>query len=115
MLTPQCCVQGYAFCDLSMLTPQRCTQSLPSHADTTSLHAVFSYQCWHRSAAPQFCPPMLTMQYCMQGYSYVPQGDNAALREALYSRGPIAVSIDAGQPSFRFYAQGGSVRPNPSP
>eukprot|EP00891_Asterochloris_glomerata_P008862 jgi/Astpho2/8862/Aster-05494 len=47
-----------------------------------------------------------------EGYSYVPQGDNAALREALYSRGPIAVSIDAGQPSFRFYAQGIYQEPN---
>ena len=43
----------------------------------------------------------------LQGYSYVPPHDDEALMEALYSRGTIAISLDASQPSFRFYASGG--------
>ena len=43
----------------------------------------------------------------MQGYSYVPPHDDEALMEAVYSRGTIAISLDASQPSFRFYASGG--------
>ena len=42
----------------------------------------------------------------LQGYSFVPAYDDEALKEALYSRGPLATSIDASQPSFRFYSHG---------
>lgn len=44
-----------------------------------------------------------------QGYAYVPPKDDEALMEAVYSRGTIAVSLDASQPSFRFYASGGAL------
>ena len=44
----------------------------------------------------------------MQGYSYVPPHDDEALMEAVYSRGTVAISLDASQPSFRFYASGPS-------
>ena len=36
----------------------------------------------------------------------MPEGDEEALKEAVYSRGPLAVSLDAGHPSFRFYSHG---------
>ncbi|CAL8467551.1 g7089 [Coccomyxa elongata] len=42
----------------------------------------------------------------VKGYAYVPPHDDEALMEAVYSRGTIAVSLDASQPSFRFYASG---------
>ena len=41
-----------------------------------------------------------------QGYAFVPKYDDEALMEAVYSRGPIAVSLDASPPSFRFYSGG---------
>ncbi|GAB4814889.1 hypothetical protein N2152v2_001935 [Parachlorella kessleri] len=40
-----------------------------------------------------------------KGYSRVPRND-AAVMEAVYSRGPLAVSIDAAQPSLTFYSGG---------
>ena len=36
----------------------------------------------------------------------VPGGDDQALMEVLYSRGPVAVAIDASQDTFRFYSSG---------
>lgn len=42
----------------------------------------------------------------MQGYAIVPDANEEALKEAVYSRGPVAVSIDAAHPSFRFYSHG---------
>ncbi|KAL4448265.1 hypothetical protein ABPG75_005484 [Micractinium tetrahymenae] len=41
-----------------------------------------------------------------KGYARVPRYNDAALKEALLSRGPIAISFDASQPSFRFYSGG---------
>lgn len=41
-----------------------------------------------------------------KGYVRVPRYDEAALREAVYSRGPIAISFDASRPSFRFFSSG---------
>lgn len=41
-----------------------------------------------------------------QGFARVPRYDDAALREALLSRGPLAISFDASHPSFRFYSGG---------
>ena len=38
----------------------------------------------------------------------VPAHDDEALMEAVYSRGPLAVTIDAAQPGFRFYSGGSS-------
>ena len=43
---------------------------------------------------------------CLQGYAFVPEGDEEALMETVFSRGPLAVSLDAGHPSFRFYSHG---------
>ena len=42
----------------------------------------------------------------MQGYAFVPEGDEEALKEAVYSRGPLAVSLDASHRSLRFYSHG---------
>ena len=47
----------------------------------------------------------------LQGYAYVPPEDDEALMEAVYSRGTIAISLDASQPSFRFYASGEKAPP----
>lgn len=41
-----------------------------------------------------------------KGYAFVPEGDEEALKEAVYSRGPVAVSLDASHRSFRFYSHG---------
>lgn len=48
----------------------------------------------------------------LKGYVVVPEGDKDALKEAVYSQGPLAISIDAGQPSFRFYSSGVYYEPN---
>ena len=53
------------------------------------------------------CWCSMTVSNASQGYAFVPEGDEAALREAVYSRGPVAVSIDAAHKSFRFYSHGG--------
>ena len=56
----------------------------------------------HKSAKPRptCCPPL-------QGFSRVEAAHNESLlREALFSRGPLAVSIDASGPAFRFYSSG---------
>jgi cathepsin L len=41
-----------------------------------------------------------------KGFRAIPRQDKLALMEALYTKGPLAVSIDAGNPSFRFYSSG---------
>ena len=41
-----------------------------------------------------------------QGYVLLPPRDQDALREAIYSQGPVAVGIDAAHLSFRFYLSG---------
>lgn len=48
----------------------------------------------------------------LKGYVNLPEGDVDAVREAVYSRGPLAVAIDAAQPSFKFYASGVFYEPN---
>ena len=40
----------------------------------------------------------------------VPAYDDDALMEAVYSRGPLAVTLDAAQPGFRFYSGGDASR-----
>ncbi|EFN54048.1 hypothetical protein CHLNCDRAFT_136123 [Chlorella variabilis] len=40
------------------------------------------------------------------GFARVPRCDDGALMEALYSRGPLAISFDASRPSFRFFSSG---------
>jgi len=40
------------------------------------------------------------------GYVRLPQGDDAAVMEALYSRGPLGISLDASHDSFTFYSSG---------
>jgi hypothetical protein len=42
----------------------------------------------------------------LQGFARVPRCDDAAVMEALRSRGPLAISFDASRPSFRFYSAG---------
>lgn len=41
-----------------------------------------------------------------KGYVRLPRYDDQALMEAIYSRGPVAVSLDASQDSFTFYSSG---------
>ena len=40
----------------------------------------------------------------------IPEGDEKAVMEAVYSRGPLAISLDASHDSFRFYASGVFVK-----
>ena len=47
-----------------------------------------------------------------KGYSMIPQFDDEALMEAVYSRGAVAVSLDASQESFTFYSSGVYYDPN---
>jgi len=49
---------------------------------------------------------LMSLFTLVQGYAFVPEGDEEALKEAVYSRGPIAVSLDASHRSFRFYSHG---------
>ena len=49
------------------------------------------------------------------GYAFVPAGDDEALKEAVYSRGPLQVSIDAAAKGFRFYSSGVYDEPSCSP
>uniref|UniRef100_A0A3P8RSS8 Cathepsin S, ortholog 2, tandem duplicate 2 n=1 Tax=Amphiprion percula TaxID=161767 RepID=A0A3P8RSS8_AMPPE len=42
---------------------------------------------------------------CSQ-YSFLPQGDEGALKEAIATIGPISVAIDATRPKFTFYRSG---------
>ena len=51
----------------------------------------------------------------MAGYAFVPAGDDEALKEAVYSRGPLQVSIDAAAKGFRFYSSGVYDEPSCSP
>ncbi|KAL6782370.1 hypothetical protein ACKKBG_A06525 [Auxenochlorella protothecoides x Auxenochlorella symbiontica] len=46
------------------------------------------------------------------GFSRVPAYDDAALMEAVYSRGPLAVSLDASHDSFTFYSAGVYAEPD---
>jgi C1A family cysteine protease len=41
-----------------------------------------------------------------KGFARIPMGDDLALMEAIYSRGPIAVSLDASSDAFTFYSSG---------
>jgi cathepsin L len=41
-----------------------------------------------------------------KGFARIPRYDDEALMEAVYSRGPVAVSLDASQDSFTFYSSG---------
>jgi len=45
------------------------------------------------------------------GFTSVPEGDEAALKEAVYSNSIISIGIDASQSSFQFYAGGVYVEP----
>ncbi len=47
-----------------------------------------------------------------QGYVSIAEGDTQGIKRAVYTQGPLAISIDAGQPSFRFYASGVYYEPN---
>lgn len=55
---------------------------------------------------PPLASPWLHLCPPPQGYARVPRYNDAALREALLSRGPLAISFDASHPSFRFYSGG---------
>lgn len=41
-----------------------------------------------------------------KGFARIPRYNESALMEAVYSRGPVAVSLDASQDSFTFYSSG---------
>lgn len=41
----------------------------------------------------------------------IPEGNEKAVMEAVYSRGPLAISLDASHDSFRFYASGVKMHP----
>lgn len=41
-----------------------------------------------------------------KGYTNVPPNDESALMEAVALHGPVAVSIDAKHPEFKFYSEG---------
>ena len=49
---------------------------------------------------------------CPQGYVSIPEGDLQGIRRAVYTQGPLAVSIDASQPGFRYYSSGVYYDPN---
>lgn len=51
----------------------------------------------------------------VKGYAYVPRGDDEAVMEAVHSRGPLQVSIDAAARGFRFYSSGVYDEPSCSP
>ena len=55
---------------------------------------------------PTPTPPSNHLLLHLQGYARVPRYDVAAHREALFSRGPLAISLDASQASFAFYSSG---------
>eukprot|EP00884_Botryococcus_braunii_P023226 jgi/Botrbrau1/9588/Bobra.106_2s0011.2 len=60
---------------------------------------------WEYLGADGYCTPHKgTAKF--KGYTHVPEYDEEAVMEAVYSRGPVAVSIDAAAPGFRFYASG---------
>lgn len=42
----------------------------------------------------------------LRGYAFLPPGDDEAIMEAVASRGPLQVSIDAAAHGFRYYASG---------
>ena len=42
----------------------------------------------------------------VQGFRAIKRGDAEGVKEALYTKGPLAVSIDAARPTFRFYSSG---------
>lgn len=60
---------------------------------------------WDNGLASQYSHSALFPR-SLQGFARVPRCDDAALQEALYSRGPLAISFDASRPSFRFYSHG---------
>lgn len=49
------------------------------------------------------------------GYKYVPEGSERALKHLVAHVGPIAVAIDASNPSFQFYQKGVYYEPHCSP
>lgn len=50
--------------------------------------------------------PVESRGVIVKGFTSVEKGDVAGIKEALYTKGPLAVSIDAAQPTFRFYSSG---------
>jgi len=49
------------------------------------------------------------------GFVDIPQGNEAALKSALATVGPVSIAIDASQSSFQFYSTGVYDEPNCSP
>jgi hypothetical protein len=41
-----------------------------------------------------------------KGYANVKKRDEVSLMWAVWKHGPVAISIDASQPTFRFYSEG---------
>jgi hypothetical protein len=58
------------------------------------------------SRAGDAAPGSVPLVGKFKGYMRLPRYNDAALMEAVYSRGPVAVSLDASQDSFTFYSAG---------
>jgi cathepsin L len=59
--------------------------------------------------ADGFCNAGIKIPFTLKGHFDVAFGDEAALQQALYQYGPIAIAIDAaGSPAFYYY-QGGII------
>ena len=74
------------------------TPHTPTHIQRSTPHTCACHARKDTAARPHRPPP--------QGFARVPRCDDGALMEALYSRGPLAISFDASRPSFRFFSSG---------
>jgi cathepsin L len=50
--------------------------------------------------------PNFTPVAAFKGFAHVKKRDELALMWAVAKHGPVAVSLDASQPSFKFYSEG---------
>lgn len=41
-----------------------------------------------------------------KGFAHVKKRDELSLMYAVWKHGPVAISLDASQPSFKFYSEG---------
>jgi hypothetical protein len=50
--------------------------------------------------------PAFTPVSVFKGFKHVKKRDELSLMYALWKHGPVAISLDASQPTFRFYSEG---------